>query len=187
MSELLKTLFWKSTEEGSLEHFSLHKTAEQYVLGGVILCNYNAPTRVNYKITTSPNWHTQSVEVSVLGIEQETLRLEVTPKQEWFLNGKRLEAFSGLIDVDLGITPATNTLPIRRLNLAVNESAELTMVWIRFPELTIEPLAQRYTRHSENSYRYENADGSFSADLSVDGLGVVESYGEIWTRTTKVF
>jgi uncharacterized protein len=187
MSELLKTLFWKSAEEGSLEHFSLYKTSEHYVLEGIVLCSYSVPTRIDYKVTASFDWQTQSVAVSMVGAEYKHLRLEVNPKQEWLLNGQRLEAFTGFIDIDLGITPSTNTLPINRLHLAVGESAELTAVWIRFPELTLEPLAQRYTRLSENSYKYENADGSFSADLVVDELGVVEFYGKIWTRAKKIF
>jgi uncharacterized protein len=176
-------LFWKSTEEGSLEHFSLREEAEQYVLEGVVLRSYSEPTRIDYRVTTSLDWYMQNVEVSVISVERKSLELEVTPNQEWLLNGQRLEAFTGLIDIDLGITPSTNTLPIRRLNLQIGEQAELTAVWIRFPELTIEPLPQRYTRLAANMYRYENADGSFSADLTIDELGVVESYGDIWIRT----
>jgi uncharacterized protein len=182
MNNLLKTLFWKSIQEGSLEHFSLRKESNQFILEGVVLCTYEKPTRVYYKITTSSDWHTKSVEVSMISSERKSLRLEVTPNQEWLLDGRRLETFTNLIDIDLGITPATNTLPINRLNLNVGESADLTAVWIRFPELTIEPLPQRYTRLGANTYRYENADDSFSADLTVDELGVVETYGNLWTR-----
>jgi uncharacterized protein len=182
MSNLLKTLFWKSIQEGSLEHFSLSRTSDYYVLEGIVLRSYDKPTRVHYKIITSSSWLTQSVEVLMIGAEYKSLRLEVTANQEWFLDGKRLEAFTGLVDIDLGITPSTNTLPIRRLNLEVGEQAELTAVWIRFPELTIEPLPQRYTRLAANTYRYENADGSFSANLTVDDLGIVETYGDLWIR-----
>jgi hypothetical protein len=186
MSEILKTLFWKSESEQSLEHFSLFKSSDHYVLGGVVLCNYGSPTRVDYKVTTALNWHTRSVKVSVADTDHKSLRLEVTRNQEWFLDGKRLEAFTGLIDIDLGITPSTNTLPINRLNLEVGKSAEFTAVWVRFPELTIEPLDQRYTRLDEDTYRYENADESFSANLFIDKSGIVESYGNIWTKTTDV-
>jgi uncharacterized protein len=184
--QILKTLFWKSESEKSLEHFSLSKTANQYILEGVVLCTYGKPTRVDYKITTALNWYTQSVEVSIVGTERKNLRLEVTPSYEWILNGKKLEAFTGLVDIDLGITPSTNTLPIKRLNLSVGKSAELTAMWIRFPELTIEPLAQRYTRLGETTYHYENTDGSFSAELLLDKTGIVKSYGEIWSRVIHV-
>ncbi len=88
---------------------------------------------------------------------------------------------AGCIDVDLGITPSTNTLPIRRLNLQVGESADVTAAWVRFPELTVEPLAQRYTRLDERRYRYESTTG-FSAELEVDELGLVVRYGDIWER-----
>jgi uncharacterized protein len=187
MSEILKTLFWKSGEEGSLEHFSISKTSDQYVLEGVVLCSYGDPTRVDYKITTSSDWHTQSVEVSMLiGKHRTELRLAATSNQEWLLNKKDLTLFKGLIDVDLGITPSTNTLPINRLNLEVGESAELTALWIRFPELMLEPLAQRYTRLTDNTYHYENTDGSFSAELLLDKAGIVETYGNIWSRVATL-
>jgi uncharacterized protein len=77
-------------------------------------------------------------------------------------------------------------LPINQLNLEVGQSTELTAVWIRFPELTIEPLEQRCTRLGETTYRCENADGSFSANLHLDKTGIVESYGEIWSRVSTL-
>lgn len=179
---VLHFIFWKSTEEGSLEHFTLSKTPDQFILEGVVLLRYDKPTRVHYKVIASSSWLTQSVEVSMVGTEHKNLRLEITPNQEWLLNGRRLETFTGLFDIDLGITPSTNMLPINRLKLEPGQQAELTAVWIRFPDLTVEPLPQRYTRLGANTYRYENADGSFSADLTVDELGVVETYGNFWRR-----
>ena len=89
------------------------------------------------------------------------------------------------IDADLGISPSTNTLPIRRLNLAVGESRELTAAWVRFPELTVEPLAQRYTRLAERRYRYESTVSGFTAELEVDDLGLVISYENIWQRVAE--
>jgi uncharacterized protein len=184
MNKPLRTLFWKSAEEGSLEHFSLRKETNRYVLEGVVLRSYLAPTRIDYKVKTTLEWQTQNAEISMLlGKRLTTVHLEVTPKQEWLLNGKKLESFTGLFDIDLGITPSTNTLPINRLKLELGQHAELTAVWIRFPELTIEPLPQRYTRLESNAYRYDNADGSFSADLTLDDLGIVETYGNLWTSS----
>jgi uncharacterized protein len=185
MDKPLRSLFWKSEDnaEASLKHFSLRKNANHYVLKGVILCNYSAPTRIDYKVTASHDWHTQSVELSMLLGKQATeVRLDVTSDREWLLNGKATNIFFGLIDVDLGITPATNSLPINRLNLSIGESTEITAVWIRFPEITIEPLPQRYTRLTQDTYKYENLDGTFSANIIVDKLGIVKSYGNMWTQ-----
>lgn len=92
------------------------------------------------------------------------------------------EALRGLVDVDLGFTPATNTLSLRRLAPAIGSSVDVTALWVRFPELTIEPLPQRYTRLSETRYRYESASGAFVAELEVDDLGLVVVYEGGWRR-----
>jgi hypothetical protein len=99
----------------------------------------------------------------------------------WLLAGQSIDEVEGCVDIDLGITPATNVLPIRRLNLAVGESADVVATWVRFPSLAIQPLSQRYTRLSENRYRYES-DTGFTADLTVDAGGLVTTYPGGWER-----
>jgi len=93
-----------------------------------------------------------------------------------------IPAVAGCLDVDLAFTPATNILPLRRLRLAVGESREMTAAWVRFPDLSVEPLAQRYTRLDEGRVRYESRDGAFTAELEVDELGLVERYPPLWER-----
>jgi hypothetical protein len=73
-------------------------------------------------------------------------------------------------------------LPIRRLDPAIGEAVALTAVWVRFPELTIEPLPQRYIRLAERRYRYESAGGAFVAEIEVDDLGLVTTYEGGWRR-----
>jgi hypothetical protein len=89
---------------------------------------------------------------------------------------------AGCLDVDLAFTPATNILPLRRLELAVGESREVTAAWVRFPDLSVEPLAQRYTRLDERRVRYESRGGAFTAELEVDELGLVVRYPPLWER-----
>ena len=86
----------------------------------------------------------------------------------------------GCLDADLSVTPATNTLPIRRLNLGIGKSKSV-VAWIRFPELTVQPLSQRYARTAENIYRY-GSDTGFSAEIVVDDLGLVIAYPGGWDR-----
>jgi hypothetical protein len=100
----------------------------------------------------------------------------------WTRDGKRVSDVDGALDVDLGFTPATNTLPIQRLKLAVGASAPVTSAWLRFPELHLERLEQTYTRESERSYRYRAVvDGEpFTALLETDDVGRVLRYGNLW-------
>jgi hypothetical protein len=125
-------------------------------------------------------------------ITPQELRLTVTTEQRWQIEREPtqdtsmpqvdVEALHGLIDVDLGITPATNTLPIRRLDPAIGETVAVTAAWVRFPELTIEPLPQSYTRLAETRYRYASAGGAFVAEIEVDDLGLVKTYEGGWRR-----
>jgi hypothetical protein len=91
-----------------------------------------------------------------------------------------LPEVAGCLDVDLAFTPATNLLPLRRLGLAVGEGRDATAAWVRFPELDIQPLPQRYTRLAERLVRYESRGGAFTADLEVDELGLVMRYPPLW-------
>ena len=65
--------------------------------------------------------------------------------------------------MDLGCSPSTNTLPIRRLGLAVGTSKTIQAAWITFPELRVQKAAQTYTRLDEVTYRY--ASGTFVGEL----------------------
>jgi hypothetical protein len=87
----------------------------------------------------------------------------------------------GCLDVDFAVTPATNTLPIRRLDLGIGKSESLTAAWIKFPELELQPLSQRYARTAEKIHGYESEPG-FSAEIVVDDLGLVTAYPRGWER-----
>ena len=104
------------------------------------------------------------------------IRLEADGEGRWRSAGSDAPQFEGAVDVDLGIGASTNTLPIRRLELPVGGAAEIVAAWVRFPDLSLEPLPQRYTRLAEDRYRYESLDSGFTADLVVDELGLVIDY-----------
>jgi hypothetical protein len=94
----------------------------------------------------------------------------------WRLNGFDCPAVAGCIDVDLNFSPATNTLPIRRLDLAPGHESAVRAAWLRFPGFALEPLAQLYRRTSDATYRYESDGGRFSADLEINASGLVTRY-----------
>jgi hypothetical protein len=106
--------------------------------------------------------------------------LERDPKGNWTVDGSAARSLKGCTDVDLGCSPSTNTLPIRRLRLAIGASATIRAAWVRFPELTVVKADQAYTRLDEFTYRY--ASGDFASELTVDDDGLVASYA-VWRRT----
>ena len=58
----------------------------------------------------------------------------------------------------------------------------MTAAWVRFPELTVEPLTQCYERTGDRLYRYSSGGGAFTADIEVDELGLVVRYPPLWER-----
>lgn len=151
------------------------------LVGTVLGAEGGLPVRVEYRILADAAGMTAAVSVRDLrGFEQRTLALARDAKGSWTVNGTPVRSLKGCTDVDLGCSPATNTLPIRRLRLAVGASHTIRAAWVRFPELVVEKTAQTYTRLDESTYHY--ASGTFEADLTVDDDGLVAGYAA-WRRT----
>ncbi|WP_370570215.1 putative glycolipid-binding domain-containing protein [Paenibacillus sp. JCM 10914] len=138
-----------------------------------------------YEIAITDQWQTRELKIALSGADGEHyLCLRRDEENRWWEGGtdRELGALAGLTDIDLGISPSTNTLAIRRLRLQPGDSAAITAAWVRFPSLEISPLPQRYTRTGENTYRYESNDGAFQADLEIDEHALVTQYADIWSR-----
>ncbi len=139
--------------------------------------------RLHYRIDCDHEWRTRSAVIDgEAGGRPVGFILSADGAGQWARDGQALVELAGALDVDLGFTPATNTLPIRRLALAVGETAPVRSAWLRFPELRLEPLEQAYTREAEGVYRYESqVDGEpFAARLDTDAYGRVLRYEGLW-------
>ncbi len=156
---------------------------------GRVTVRETAPWTVEYRVTFDPTWVTREALVSVRRAGSDSLlELRREPSGRWLAGSVPIPACDGCLDVDLGVTPSTNTSAIRRLGLEVGHSAELNAAWVRFPDLSIEPLRQRYTRLEPLSYLYESLrDGKvvFRARLEVDATGLVERYEGVFERVHR--
>jgi hypothetical protein len=115
-----------------------------------------------------------------VGDQNLNLELSVDPLRRWQVNGVDKPAVEGCIDLDLNFSPSTNLLPIRRLNLEVGARAEIKAAWLRFPSFELEPLRQVYERLDEFKYRYSSHAGTFVAELTVNRMGFVTAYPQLW-------
>jgi uncharacterized protein len=83
---------------------------------------------------------TQRVQVKrTIGSETKALRLDVEKGGLWSSSGQEIAEVRGCLDADLSVTPATKTLPIRRLNPGIGKNGSVVAAGIRFPELTVHP------------------------------------------------
>lgn len=116
----------------------------------------------------------------MIGDREIELSVSVDVEQRWHVNGTACPAVAGCIDIDLGFSPATNLLPIRRLALSIGKEAEVRAAWLPLPSLVFEVLPQMYRREGETTYRYESGGGTFVRELRVNAAGFVTSYPGLW-------
>jgi hypothetical protein len=178
---------WRRTDEVLAdEHCTLAVRAGGLSLIGTVLGSEDGvPIRVEYRVLADGAGLTSAVHVRDLrGFDQRTLTVERSTKGAWTVNGAAASALKGCTDIDLGFSPSTNTLPVRRLRLGVGATATIKAAWVRFPALDVVKAAQTYTRLDEYTYRYSS--GDFTAELTVDEDSLVASYAE-WQRTGMAF
>jgi uncharacterized protein len=175
----VRELVWTPVRWPGCEHLVLRTGADRVVADGMVIAVPDgAPIRLHYRIECDASWRTYRVELAVHG--QPPVSVTRRNDDRWFTaDGTERNDLAGCVDVDIALTPFTNTLPIRRLDLAAGESAGLRMVYVTpGPAPEISTSDQRYTRISASEYRYQS--GTFTADLPVDGDGIVTRYPDLW-------
>jgi len=177
------TARWRAWSGDGLEHLVLSRKAdyieaESAVISGPVHAGFAA----RYSLRVDCEWRTSEMRASIVGAST-SVYLRRTEDGHWFdSNNQQLEYLDGIVDVDLSITPFTNSLPIRRLKLCVGESAEIAAAYVSFPELQVSLDRQRYTRVASDRYRYEPLDSDFVRELSVDQYGFVITYPGLFRR-----
>ena len=109
-----------------------------------------APISTSYEILCDDRWRTKRVKVTTKRQKKrfsQDLRVDV--HQNWWRGRKQLTGLNRCYDVDLSISPSTNTLPIRRLELEVGEKKDIVAAWVRFPDLSIEPIPKIHSSRRE--------------------------------------
>lgn len=177
-------MHWRRLDVPGHEEALIEQTATGWHLAGDLEVEESGiAARLRYRIDCDPAWRTQSALIQgQAGGKPVRFALAADGAGHWTYDGIPVPALAGALDVDLGFTPATNTLPIRRLALAVGERAPVRSAWLRFPELRLEPLDQTYTREAEQCFRYRAlVDGEpFVARLETDAFGRVVCYEGLW-------
>lgn len=149
---------------------------------GVVLWQ-SVPAAFRYAIKTDAAGTSRTFEAwTAIGGRERQIRLARGADGLWRREGQVVEAFLGCEDLDFSLTPATNTLAIRRLDLCPGEAGRLTALWITGPDLEVKPLAQQYERIDALTYRYTSLASGFEAVLAVDDDGIVVDYPGVWRQ-----
>lgn len=95
-------------------------------------------------------------------------------------------AAAGALDCDLGLSPLTNLMPVRRHALHERPGAlDFLMAWVSVPDLGLHASPQRYEHLRRDGdgavVRFSNPSG-FTSDLVLDGDGLVVVYPQLARR-----
>lgn len=174
-------ILWRRLDALGNESALLLKSDRGWTLSGFAVFRHDHENcGLGYAITCDDGWRTQSAKVfGHIGTVQCDYDVH-NNDGEWSVNGKEHPQAEGCTDIDIGFTPSTNLLPIRRLSLRVGESARIKIAWLRFPTMLLAASEQAYTRETDTRYRYESLESNFGCDLEVNSDGFVTNYPGFW-------
>jgi hypothetical protein len=185
---MMQEIMWLVADGPGLEHLRLASSQSGTVAEGQIITTlFDArPIRLQYMVRCDEQWRVREVRV-IAERAPTAVNLRADGEGHWTTDaGDPLPHLDGCIDVDIMATPFTNTLPIRRLGLRPEESAELSVAYVVVPSLEVVVSPQRYTcldsRADGGRYRYEGLDTGYTNELPVDADGLVLDYPGIWQR-----
>ena len=177
-----ETILWRRLDIPGHEIATIRRSLDGWCIVGVaVFAGIGKPCRIGYEIRCDAQWTTRGCTLEgAIGARTIQLAIERDVAGAWFVDGAGVSELRGCTDIDLGFSPVTNLLPIRRLALPIGGCASVRAAWVRFPELSVEVLEQTYTHAAADRYQYESAGGKFRRELTVDAFCCVTDYPGLW-------
>jgi uncharacterized protein len=195
----MRFLVWSGVEEWLTEAAEVELGDDGLRASGIQLGAEPDAFRVDYRLEAPNQYVTSELELTAAaeGWSRHLLlshdgsgawRADVSdegnvPGGPW--NGE-LPDLSSALDIDIENSPLTNTMPILRHGFQRKGSGDFVMAFVRLPTLRVEASPQRYehvrTTDRGSVVRYISRDGDFTAELELDGDGLLEFYPRLARR-----
>ncbi len=199
----IRGVAWRKDDPPGAEYATIELERSRLRASGVAIGSDPEPYRLSFDLRTGAEFVPESCVLAAEGAGW-TRRLEIvrTEQGRWSASasgagasflpepGGQLDALQDALDLDLGLSPVFNTLPVLRHRLHEGGRAgDFLMIWISVPDLAIHASPQRYTfleRRAEDDriVRFEaiGEGEDFAADVHFDADGIVIDYPGIATR-----
>jgi uncharacterized protein len=171
-------LSWDGLESNSTETCSVSESEDGFRVESTLHGTFGP---CMYTLIADARWQ---FRLLVLVLGSRSLRIEFDGTV-WTVDGRERQDLEAAREVDISISPLSNTLPIRRLELAIGESVDITTAYVAVPDLTVVTDPQRYTRLADHEYRYESRDSNFERVITVDEDGLVVTYPGLFARRAR--
>lgn len=174
--------FWHRLDSPGHDTCRLCRQGSGWRLEGAAVFHWDGRAcQLRYAVDCDARWASRSATIEGwCGADEVAVGIERTDDGRWTLNGVPQPAAAGLVDLDLGFTPATNLLPIRRLALTIGETSSAPAAYLSFPPKRLTRLDQTYERHDRTRYAYRAPVFDYAAVLTVNETGLVTDYPGLW-------
>ena len=183
-------VLWAAWDGRGFEHLALSTEPGGVRADSVIIAvdDDGRPYRARYVVECDAGWVLRRARIEVLEEPARVIEVRADGRGGWTdaVTGASLP-LDGCVDIDIYPSPFTNTLPIRRLaDTGVGRPVVIEVAWVLLPALTIKAARQEYTLLERGEtgarWRFRALESGFTAELAVDGQGVVRDYPEIARR-----
>ncbi|HYF70902.1 MAG TPA: putative glycolipid-binding domain-containing protein [Ohtaekwangia sp.] len=142
-------ILWTGIEYYSLENCIIDLSENKVGVDSAIIGLYNEKIyRVAYTIKLNNLWQVNYCIIKTQFDNRIKTIKFLSNQDKWSLDGKYFPEFDGCTDVDIPLTPFTNSLPINRLKLSEGEAKEIDVIYIDLLEDNIKRVKQKYSRVS---------------------------------------
>jgi hypothetical protein len=180
---MTRNIIWKGLNDESLEFFRINFGELLTVKSSIIGCSDDVPFKVDYELEMSKDWVISTFSIKAhLGNIEHALSLSHNGYGNWFNNGQEWKHLEGCLDIDISLTPFTNSLPLNRVKSGLDQKTSIEVVYIDVLDFNISKTSQYYQLLESNRYKYANSDGSFTADITVDEFNFVKHYPGLFER-----
>ena len=136
-----------------------------------------------YILTLNLDWTVREIEIHfTVGVDEHSYNFIRHASGHWTdAAGKVFKEFGECLFVDISLTPFTNSLVFKGIKFTENQTEQVSVLYFDVLANEIREDVQRYTQLNASKYNFENAAGSFSADIDVDEDGFVTHYPNLFT------
>ena len=178
----IASYLWRRLDQPGLDACCLFRLTDGWRLSGrAVFREQRRNCHFTYDVRMNRAWRTLEARVSgYLGRRAIELRIRPGRSGLWRINDQVRKGMTDCVDVDLGFTPATNQIAVRRLSLRIGERAEAPAAYVQFPRMNLVRLPQTYQRTGPATYDYESPTASYSGTLRVLPSGAVRDYPDVF-------
>lgn len=198
---------WSWQTRMGLDVAAVTRTPDRVWVQGRVQVQWDdGPLELAYRLECEADWRFLRLDARTV-YRGDTRALELAwDGRQWTDGQGPRDDLAHAAYIDIMATPITNTLPVCHATWEPGASQVFTMAYVRLPELTVEPVRQRYTllateADGRRRFRYETLgpaaqrqgqgtglsgyhgqDSSFTAELTLDAGGLVIGYPPYWGR-----